>query len=86
MIYLILRSIASLVLCISIVLIPWWLWIVCAGIMVAAFPRYYEVVFLALIHDVVTGSPTPGWWYPYTLLGLGMVGSIEYIKTKLIIY
>ncbi len=65
-----------------VIILPWWASGFILLLFVFLFPWYYEIVFLALVYDLLYGSTV--FWL--TIAALIVVPLIEELKTRLYVF
>lgn len=75
----------------SIFLLPWWVVGIFALIGIFLFHRYYEVVVIGLLMDVVFGFPDNHWYitgihtlFSLAVLGIGLISEKIFTRPNLV--
>lgn len=66
-------------------LLPWWLWSLMIVFFVFFWDQFYEVLFLGLFYDIVSGTLN-SWYFPFMIFTLVTLIIVEILKTRLMIY
>lgn len=67
------RLVASVVLFLALMLLPWWVFALLGIIALVVIHNYYEVLAFALLADLIYGLPAEQSWWPLPFFLTGVV-------------
>lgn len=80
------RLLADILLVASAFFLPWWLVLVCASVLFFVFPRFYELLILALLMDLLYGvsrASFAGFEFVLSLLAAVLFLALTLVKRRI---
>lgn len=80
------RLLTDILLVIGAFFLPWWLVLPCGAVLFFAFPRFYELLLLALLMDLLYGLKTErfgGFAFVLSLGAAALFSVLTFVKSRM---